>query len=384
MSIKPSNAKLLRTEMVVGLFFAIALCILGYFTIILNPDAAFEERFDLKVSFAENTGNLKEGANVRIKGVEVGKVTKVEISDDYKDVIVTLSLTEKPIIYKDYKVTVESSSLLGGEYLKIAIGNAGAGKLPDGEILKGTAPRDLMGDAAEIVHEIRVKLEQELLMERLATILKNLEKASNDMTNMFEHISQGKGTLGKLIYDEGVLTKVEEALAPFKAAGLSVEDAGKKIGAAGERVGAAADEIKSFGNKLNGIVDDAKAGKGLLGKVLYDEKAWNNFDASIANLKAFSEKLNNENNTVGKILSDNGEIYNEFRDFVSTLSDITDKINNSEGTLSKLINDPEAYNDLKSILKEGKKTLGEVQHAIQDFREQAPISTFGGIIFGTL
>jgi phospholipid/cholesterol/gamma-HCH transport system substrate-binding protein len=358
--------------------------VLGYFTIILNPDSAFDDRFEQKISFSENTGNLKDGANVRIKGVIVGRVRAVTISDDYKEVFVISSLIKKPVIYKDYKVTVESSSLLGGEYLKIHIGTPEAGEIVAGEILKGEAPRDLMGDAAEIVHEIRVKLDEELLMERLATILKNLEKSSKDMTSMFTHISEGKGTLGKLIYDEGVLSKIEEALAPFKNAGLSIEAAGKKVGAAGERVGSAADELKAFGTKVNLIVDDAKSGKGLLGKLLYDETAWNNFEGAIANLKSFTKKLNSENNTIGKILSDKGEIYNEFKDFVSSLSEITEKINNSEGTLSKLINDPEAYNDLKSILKEGKKTLGEVQHAIQDFREQAPISTFGGIIFGTL
>lgn len=377
MSLKEPASKLIKTEMIVGLFFIVAIVFLGYFTIILNPDSGLDEKFERTVQFNENTGNLKEGANVRIKGVLVGRVTKVAMSEDYQSVMVTLNFDRKPKIYKDYKVKVIVSSLLGGEFLDIWIGTPAAGELPDSEVLIGESPRDLMGDAAEVVFEIRNSLEKDQLMDRLANILKNLEKSSNQMTKVFDHISEGKGTLGKLIYDEGVLTKIEEALAPFKNAGLSVQKAGNKVGLA-------ADELKDFGSNLNGVLDEAKKGKGLLGKVLYDEKAWGEFEKSIANLKSFSEKLNSNDNTVGKILSDKGEIYNEFKDFVANLSEISDKINSGEGTLSKLINDDEAYNDLKAILKDGKKTLNEVQHAVQDFREQAPISTFGGIIFGTL
>lgn len=377
MSIKEPGSRLIKTEMIVGLFFIAAICILGYFTILLNPDSSLEKDYTRVVAFKENSGNLKEGATVRIKGVPLGRVSKVEMSKDYQTVLVTVSFKEKPIIYKDYMVKVIVSSLLGGEYLEISIGTPEAGELPEDVILEGMPPRDLMGDASEVVYEIRNSLEKDKLMDRLANILKNLEKSSAEMTEVFEHIKEGKGTLGKLIYDEGVLTKIEEALAPFKDAGLSVQKAGDKVGVA-------ADELKKFGSNLNEVVDHAKQGKGLLGKVLYDEKAWDSFEETVANLKSFSAKLNSEDNTVGKLLSDKGEIYAEFKDFVSTLSEITDKINSGEGTLSMLINDGEAYEDLKAILKDGRKAMSEVQHAIQDFREQAPISTFGGIIFGTL
>ncbi|MCM8543275.1 MAG: MlaD family protein [Lentisphaeraceae bacterium] len=377
MSIKEPASRLIKIEMIVGLFFILAIGILGYFTIILNPESGLDKKYERVVKFDENTGNLKDGANVRIKGVMVGRVSKVAMSEDYQSVLVTLNFDNKPKIYKDYRVKVIVSSLLGGEYLDIYIGTPAAGELGEDEILKGEAPRDLMGDAAEVVYEIRNSLEKDKLMDRLANILKNLEDSSQEMTKVFTHISEGKGTLGKLIYDEGVLSKIEEALAPFKEAGLSVQKAGDKVGTA-------ADELTKFGTNLNVVMDEAKTGKGLLGKILYDEKAWTEFETSIANLKSFSEKLNSEDNTVGKILSDEGEIYNEFKDFVANLSEISDKINNGEGTLSMLINDDEAYNDLKAILKDGKKTLNEVKHAVQDFREQAPISTFGGIIFGTL
>jgi len=387
MSIKEKNSKLLKTEMAVGLFFLIALLILGYFTIILSPKALFQEKHDYVVSFTENSGNLKDGANVRVKGVIVGRVAKVDMSDDYKEVLVTLRLKKGAKFYKNYKVQVEQESLLGGEFVNLDIGTEQSGELSAGTKLVGQPPINLMGEAADVVHEIRSSLKEDKLMEKVAKILTNLETSSEDIKLITKEVRSGKGTLGRLIYQDdigGVLKNIEDSLAPLKNAGKSIEVAGKSVEAAGNKVGDAADELKKFGNGLNDIVKDAKAGKGLIGKVLYDEKVWKNIDESVANLKKFSNNLNDKNNTVGQILNDEGRLYKEFEGFLTNVREVAEKLNSGKGTLAKLINDEEAYKELKAVLSDGRKTLQEVQHAVQDFREQAPISTFGGIIFGTL
>ena len=35
-------------------------------------------------------------------------------------------------------------------------------------------------------------------------------------------------------------------------------------------------------------------------------------------------------------------------------------------------------------IDDAKKAVNEVRSAVEDFREQAPVSTFGGLIFGAL
>ena len=56
---------------------------------------------------------------------------------------------------------------------------------------------------------------------------------------------------------------------------------------------------------------------------------------------------------------------------------IARSVREGQGTLGKLVNDPALYDDAK-------KTVNEVRSAVEDFREQAPVSTFGGLIFGAL
>ncbi|NQZ59465.1 MAG: MCE family protein [Lentisphaeraceae bacterium] len=364
---------MLKTEMVVGLFFIVALVVLAYFTIVLSPKAFFQDTHTYVVHFTESSGNLKEGVNVRVKGVIVGRVSKIDMSDDYKEVLVTMQLKKKPIFYKDYKIQVEASSLLGGEFLNVNIGDEDAGVFEFETELQGRPPIDLMGDAAEVVRDIRETLEKEDLLAKVATILTNLEKSSEDVKSITAQIKSGKGTFGRLIYDDdlgGVLKKIEDSLKPFKNAGLSIDKAGKKVGEA-------ADELKAFGGELNGIVADAKKGKGFIGKLLYDETVWKE-------IAGFAKKLNDEDNTIGKILADKGHLYEELDGFLKNVRQVAEKINTGDGTLARLINDPKAYEELKAVLGDARSTLDEVQHAVQDFREQAPISTFGGIIFGTL
>jgi phospholipid/cholesterol/gamma-HCH transport system substrate-binding protein len=377
MSIKPPAGQLIKTEMIVGLFFIIAITILAYFTIILNPQDLFQKKHNLSVSFTEHSGNLKSGANVRIKGVIIGRVSSVEMSDDFQKVLVHLQLDKEPVFYRDYKIQVVATSLLGGEFLNVELGSPAAGELPADSELLGLPPQDLMGDAAEVVSQIRQKMDQDDLMEKISTILKNMEKTSDDFKEISGHIREGKGTIGQLIYDDKIIKDLEAALAPLKNAGSSVEEAGK-------RISTAADEFKVFGQSLNEMTAGTQKGEGLLGKLLYDDSVWKNIESASGNVKTFTENLNNQDSTINKMLNDRGQLYEEFKIFIANIGEISEKINSGEGTLARLINDDDAYQDFRTVLQDGQKALKEVQHAVQDFREQAPISTFGGIIFGAL
>ena len=281
-----------------------------------------------------------------------------------------------PSLYKDYKISVESSSLLGGHYIAIEPGSKTAGAA-DTAALKGSQPADLLGEATKVVRDIKSSLDNGEIMKKVENVLKNLEVSTNDFKEITAQIKSGEGTLGRLIYKDDVIPELKKYLQPM-------EDAGKSIAKAGDKVGEAADELKKFGSGLNEIVAEARDGKGLLGKLMTDESVWNDLQEAGKNIKTFTANLNDPNGSINKLLADDGKLYKDLEDIMKNVREVSEKINSGEGTLGKLINDEQAYNDLKAVLNDGRKALQEVQHAVQDFREQAPISTFGGIIFGAL
>jgi virulence factor Mce-like protein len=95
-----------------------------------NP---FLNPFELKASF-RNAQNLGPGAVVRIAGVDVGQVTKVEPTDGSGAATVTMELEEDALpLHEDAQLKVRPRILLEGNFfVDIAPGSPSAGELDDG------------------------------------------------------------------------------------------------------------------------------------------------------------------------------------------------------------------------------------------------------------
>jgi phospholipid/cholesterol/gamma-HCH transport system substrate-binding protein len=83
------------------------------------------------------TGQLVSGADVRISGVNVGKVTKVQ--PEGVDSLVTMDLKQQYVpIPSDTHAVLRLKTLLGEAYIQLSTGTGSGSTLPDG----GTIPRD--------------------------------------------------------------------------------------------------------------------------------------------------------------------------------------------------------------------------------------------------
>ena len=57
-------------------------------------------------------------------------------------------------------------------------------------------------------------------------------------------------------------------------------------------------------DKGNGVLDDVRAGKGTIGKALYDQTLYNNLRDASANVRDATAKLNANEGTAGKLFND--------------------------------------------------------------------------------
>ncbi|MEN9359003.1 MAG: hypothetical protein RL095_538 [Verrucomicrobiota bacterium] len=377
MSITENRRKLLQMEFLVGLFFIGALFILGIFTILLKPETLWKNTVEIPVEF-ERIGSLKVGDNVRINGVSVGRVLELKNSDDYSKVTVVLGIQDAaPPLREDYRIQVTSSSVLGGQFVNIKIGSSTRKLLAKDSKLIGHPPLDILEDASELVKalkedeaHIRKLFLEDKIGERIANITKDFENFAANAKAIGQHVQSGNGTVGKLLMKEEGYDKIKETLG-------SVGDAGTKIGNA-------ADEARRLAGELDKLLADAKSGKGTLGKLLKDEALYEEARQAAASLRTFAERLANNDGSLNKILTDKGELYAELQKTFSNFREITDKINSGEGTLAKLVNDPGLYDQAKTLMSNANATVKEVNDAVRDFREQSPVATFGGVVFGAL
>src|SRR5258708_19337510 len=82
----PRTRSLAWSELKIGVMAVAALVLTAMLIIAVGGASGFAwQRYDLKTNFA-NVQGLKAGAIVRVAGVEVGKVTKVELAGSGGDV----------------------------------------------------------------------------------------------------------------------------------------------------------------------------------------------------------------------------------------------------------------------------------------------------------
>ncbi len=370
----------LSLEFIVGLFFFGAVGLLAWFTIVLSRGDLLHPQTHRTVIFPEVAG-LNEGDNVLVRGVRVGRVERIQLRKN--GVYVDVALDQPVTFYRNYLIEIRYSSVLGGRYLFIYEGAGGAGLLPPNALLHGQAPKDLMTETAKLVESLKTDLRN--LSNRLqkADLIGKLSRLADNTQMLVDQVRTGKGTLGRLIRDPELYDRTVAAVKNLEGAGRSVQRAADTIQAA------VADARRGKGTVGKLLVDDSlyrnadvvlariRSGKGSLGRLITDDSLYTNLNGAARDFRQAAHRLAGGKSSLGRLISDNGAAYEDLKAALAAVRQISEKVRAGQGTLGKLVQDPALYDDAR-------RTVNEVRRAVEDFRQQTPVSTFGSLVFGAL
>lgn len=122
------------------------------------------------------------------------------------------------------------------------------------------------------------------------------------------------------------------------------------------------------------IINDIQNGKGSIGKLLVDSTFTDNLIDIENQFKQLSGDLHNTisstNNSVGKLLNDNGALYDDVHNIISRSTRLIDDIDNGKGSLGQFIQNPDVHdqavqmlNDIHQLLagiNAGEGSLGKI------------------------
>ncbi len=324
-------------ELIVGTFMFMIFLALGYFTIILGRASLFEKKYPMEVEFVDVMG-LRKDDNVVLRGMTVGKIKSLRLADGKVRV---LAMLDSPVrLHSDYRILIVTTSILGGRYLEIREGTQAAPWLDASVMPQGDTPFDLMAEAASAVHEIRQSMNE-------GGIRTNIEMAVASVREIAAKINRGEGTIGRLVNDDSVYKDVQSIAA----------------------------DIKDVTTNLKAVTEKVAKGEGTLGKLIAEDSVYTNIQQVAANLKEISDRLNQGEGTLGKLLSKDDQVYKDIAATAESLRNLTAKIERGEGLLGRLSKDESLYDDAK-------KALGEVRQAVEDYRETSPVVSFTTLLFG--
>ena len=354
----------------VGIFVLVALLtFLGAVYALGARARLFEARYTIHADFTE-VGGLVEGATVRLAGVQIGRVSAVNLPPQPGGKVrvdLTIASRFSDRIRKNSVARIETQGLLGDRIVEITVGDASAPAVAPGEVLASRDPADfgrIMASGAETAKNVAALADA--LRETADQINKSkmIESAAatvNKLGRVVDQIEQGRGWAHTLLYEEPVaLKRLNELIASTQTVIDRVE---KGQGAAGVLVSpegtASAKRFVAAMDRISAMVAEPEREPGLLPGLLFDPKykaVLDDLRVVSHNLRVISDRVAGGKGTLGSLVADSADdgslslTMHDLQIAVANLKSISEKINEGEGTVGLLIADPTIYERLVTIL----------------------------------
>jgi phospholipid/cholesterol/gamma-HCH transport system substrate-binding protein len=368
----------------VGIFVLFGLAILAF--LIMNSTGdfnPFEKKLQLKARFMAADG-LREGSEVQLAGVRVGKVDSVRLlppdSEDEAKIEAVLSvdqeLNDRPIneqIRTDSTAQLVAVSLLASDKLiNISPGTSRGDAVPEGYVLEArgsTTINDLTETGNELLDQI-----------------KRLSVPANEILNK---ANRGEGTLGRIVNDESLYRNLDATIADAKTTIRQLQQTLDRVNRGEGTAGALLNDRALYDNlnrtvtQIESITSELRAGRGTAGKVLNDEALYNDTRVAINELRTAANKINlmiddvnAGKGTIGKLFTDD-KLYGDtsvtlerFNNAAVRIESLLADAQAGKGTLGRLVTDEALYNNANSTIQSINKFSDNASRMIDDFRRE--------------
>ena len=263
----------------------------------------FSKSIQLYSVFADVSG-LQLGNNVRYSGVNVGTVSKIEMTAEGK-ITVEMSVDEKAskFIKKDAVASIASDGLVGSMVVNLVPGEDDAAKTV------------VSGDRIQV----KAKITVDKILETFSKTNESAALITSDLAKITHKVVGGEGALGAILSDSLLENDLRRSIAALKRTAEGTNIAMAKVNAVISKINydqsAAAvllsdpksrqqiqdvftnlekssKDINKVSESLDSYVDEIKNGKGSLNYITQDKVLVKNIDSTVVNVKEATEKLN--------------------------------------------------------------------------------------------
>ncbi len=267
-----------------------------------NRQNMFGSTFDITATF-KNASGLQNGNNVRFSGINVGTVKKIEMIND-TTIRVHMIIEEKmqEYIKKDAIASIGSDGLVGSMLINIVPGAGNTKLIKPGDELQSYS-----------------KVATQDMMNTLNTTNENAALLTADLLKVSQALTQGKGTLGRLLVDSTLANDLQQTITNLKytsnrtnatmgdlnkmvkginfeksAAGVLLSDtvSGGRMKNVIRNLETSSSEIEKMTQDLTTIIGGIKEGNGAINYLSKDTVLVNQLDRTMRNIEQGTERFN--------------------------------------------------------------------------------------------
>jgi phospholipid/cholesterol/gamma-HCH transport system substrate-binding protein len=118
-------------------------------------------------------------------------------------------------------------------------------------------------------------------------------------------------------------------------------------------------KFQTLSVQVSDMLDDLKAGKGTLGKLLTNEEAYNNLNTMLVKGNQIVASVQAGKGTLGRLVTDD-QLYTKVNKGVDQLNVFLSDVREQKGTIGKLLYDPSLYDQAKKALDNGNAIMAGI------------------------
>lgn len=258
--------------------------ILGYN--FLKNSSLFKKEVEFFVKY-DNVEGLSPDASVTVNGLQVGKVKRITISEQSKDMTVSFIVDKRGFDFsKTSKVRLYSPDLIGGKALAIIPTYDNAGIAVAGDTLMGDMEQGMMDVIADKVIPLGNDIGSVLVsLDSLIGSFNDImdEKGRGHIKNSFENLDNTVASLNDAT--TSINSLLENNNKKINSSISNIEKASENFVAISDSLATLdtqklVTEIESTIAGLNSVVQKLEDGEGSLGKLLKDDGLYKNLEGA--------------------------------------------------------------------------------------------------------
>ena len=350
----------LKNEALVGLVVILGIITALLGAVWLSGRSWGEQSKEVQAAFTR-VGQLAEGNPVTYRGVNVGRVSKIELSPRGTGVYVTFAIDPDVELGPDAGVLLAGASLFGDWQAQI-VSQAefpdmvfttvprrnilpGA-TLPDISELTAVAAR-IASDIETLSARIQIAFTPETAVEIRSTI-ENVGEVSEQLSGFIDAQTQTYGQVGR-----NVLASTENIRQATAGAEATMQDLraslqGGEVQQMLANARAATENLNALSRELRGATSGVPA---LVARA----------DTTVASFGRLSETLNTTITQAQPGLAQLGPTVEEARATITSFNALLTQLNSDEGTMGRLLRDPALYEEFQRVVTTMQRLMADIQ-----------------------
>ena len=295
-----------KRGIIVGIFIFLGILIFTVAILTLGgQQKTFQKSVMVKAFFSDVEG-LQKGNNVWFSGVKIGTVKNISFKGNSQvEVDLNIQESSKEYIRRNAKAKISSDGLIGNKIVVLYGGTVTNPPIENGDVM--------VVDKASTTDE---------MFSMLQNNNKNLLDITGDFKLISKRLSNGEGTVGKLLTDEALLNDMQKVMSTLQRAAINTERLTSTVTAY-------TGKLNNRGSLANELVSDTVMFARLKQTSKEIETLSQTAKAAVNDLKNATENvnagLNNKNTPAGMLLKDEG-VANDLKSTLHYLNSSTQKL----------------------------------------------------------